>query len=183
MHWKILKSETELENSFFKITKDRCEKEDGSIVEAYYTIHRPNVTVIGAFTEDNQLILIDQYRHPIKNTDIELPAGYIEDHETDSEKAALRELLEETGYTTDHLEKIHESSSSVGLMDNNISFFIGFNAKKVQEQNLDQAETIQVRITPWKETLQLLKEGKIKDMASVTGILLIKEYLDARDIS
>jgi 8-oxo-dGTP pyrophosphatase MutT (NUDIX family) len=177
MKWKIIESKTAFKNHFFQITQDTCEKSNGSVVESYYTIHRPPVAVIGTFTEKNEIILINQYRHPVQSVDIELPAGYIEDHEKDIQQAAKRELLEETGYKAEKLVKIHESFASAGLMSNNIHFFIGFNAKKVSEPQLDDNEELEVRVTPWKEALKLLEKEKIKDMASVTGILLIKQYL------
>jgi len=177
MKWTTLKSETALKNHFFSIQKDSCKKTDGQIVESYYTIKRPPVAVIGAITPQNEIVLIDQYRHPVQSIDIELPAGYIEDHEDDIVQGAKRELLEETGYEVDKLIKLQTVYASAGLMDNEIHFFLGFNAKKIQEPELDENEEIEVRLTPWDKALQLLEQEKIKDMASVTGLLLIKKYL------
>ncbi len=179
MNWKVLASKFALKNSFFTIEEDKCQKTDGTVVEKYYTIHRPDAAVIAAFTEKMELILIDQYRHPVKSVDIELPAGYIEKSEKNMEQAAKRELLEETGYKVDKLIKLQACHASAGLMSNNLHFFIAFDAKKVQEPQLDQNEEIKVRITPWNKVPQLLKEERIKDMASVAGILMVEKYLQA----
>jgi len=174
---KIIKSETVLKNNFFKITKDDYEKSDRKIVKGYFTIHRPKVVVICALTEKNKIVLIRQYRHPVRNFDVELPAGYTEPHEKDG-TAAKRELLEETGYKGEKFKKIGEVYSSAGLMSNNINFFIGFNAKKIHKQTLDQNEEItEVKEFSWKEVLKMIQNQKIKDMASVTGILLAKDYI------
>lgn len=178
MKWKTLQSEVVFDNNFFKITKDKCEKSDGNVVEQYYTIHRPTVAVITALTENQEIVLVNQYRHPVKNTDIELPAGYIEKNEKDIEQAAHRELLEETGYKVEKLTEVHKVYSSAGLMSNNIHFFVGFNAKKIQEPKLDENEELEVLLKSMEETLKLLDEDKIMDMASVTGILLLKNYLE-----
>lgn len=177
MKWEVIKSEVVFENSFFKIHKDKCKKADGSIVEDYYTIDRPTVAVIAALTEKNEVVLVKQYRHPVKNTDIELPAGYIEKNEN-IEQAAHRELLEETGYEAESLEEIHKVYSSAGLMSNNIHFFVGKNAKKIAEPKLDENEDIEVLVESIEKTFELLDSGKIKDMASVTGLLLLKKYLE-----
>lgn len=177
MPWKTLKSEIVLQNKFFKVQKDKCKKTDGSTVENYYTVHRPDVAVIAAFTSDLKLILIHQYRHPVHSLDYELPAGYIEPNETDIKQAAKRELLEETGYKTDSLEKIQETYASAGFMSNKVHFFIGFNAKKVQKQKLDKSEELKATSMSWQKALKLLKHEKIKDLGSVAGILLAKEYL------
>ena len=178
MKWKTLKSETAYKTDFFKITKDKCEKSDGGVVEEYYTIDRPTVAVIVALTSENEVVLVNQYRHPVKNTDIEIPAGYIEDYETDIEQAAHRELLEETGYKVEKMEKMQEVYSSAGLMSNNIHFFIGFNAKKTQEPTLDENEELEVLTAPFDKAIKLIEEKKIMDMASVTGILLAKKHLE-----
>jgi len=183
MAWKTLKSEIILENDFFKVQKDRCEKTNGEIIENYYTVHRPNVAIIIAFTPDMRLILINQYRHPVHSTDYELPAGFIEPFENDIMQAAKRELLEETGYEAESLTKIQETFSSAGFMSNHVNFFIGFNAKKIADQKLDDNEELEVEITAWNKALQMLKEEKIKDLGSVTGILLAKNYLEEHKIT
>ena len=97
-------------------------------------------------------------------------------------EAAKRELLEETGHSVKKLEKIFENYASAGLMSTVINFFIGFDAKKIQEPTPDKNEELELYITPWKKALKLLEEGQIKDMASVTGILLAKNYIKKHKI-
>lgn len=178
MAWKTLKSVTILENKFFNIKKDKCRKKDSTIVKSYYTVNRPDVVVIAAFTPTKHLILIEQYRHPVKSLDFELPAGYLEKKDTKIEKAAARELLEETGYKCPSLKKIGATFASAGFMNNTVHFYIGFKAKKIQKQSLDQSEELDVRITSWEKALTMVKQGRIKDLGSVAGILLAEKYLN-----
>ena len=81
MKWTILNSELVFKTNHFEVEKDKCKKTDGKIIEDYYTIKRPDVVVIAAFTSKKDIILIKQYRHPVKDVDHELPAGYIENGE------------------------------------------------------------------------------------------------------
>ncbi|MBI5754390.1 NUDIX hydrolase [Candidatus Peregrinibacteria bacterium] len=178
MTWKVLKSEEILKNKFFSVQKDTCEKSNGDIVKDYYTVHRPHVAIIAAFTPDMQLVMIHQYRHPVKSLDYELPAGFIEPYETDIAQTAKRELLEETGYECESLEKIQETFSSAGFMSNHVNFFIGFNAKKIAGQKLDKNEELKPYLFSWTEALKLLETEKVKDLGSVAGILLAKKYLE-----
>ncbi len=177
MNWKKLRSEIVYQNNFFEIEQDQCEKPDGSLIEEYYIVKRPDVAVIAAFTPEMELIMITQYRHPVQSIDFELPAGHIDPNENILE-AAQRELLEETGYKAEKLEQISAHFASSGLMNNTVHFFIGFNAKKIQEQSLDPNEAIDVKITPWLEALKLHEQGKVKDLGSAMGVLLAKEYLE-----
>jgi len=177
MKWKILNSENVLENEFFKITSERCQKTDGSVVESYYRIERPEVVMIIPITKDQEVVLIEQYRQPVRSTDIELPAGYLDTGES-LEQAADRELLEETGYKAPKLEKLQDVFSSAGLMSNSIHFFIAKDAEKIAEPQPEPNEEIIVRPTPIKEAFNLLEQSKIKDMASVLGMHLLKKHLN-----
>ncbi len=178
MHWKTLKTKQLLSNDFFEVQLDHCEKPDGKIIEEYYIVKRPDVAVIAAFTPDMELIMITQYRHPVNSIDFELPAGHIDPQESHILEAAQRELLEETGYKAEKLEQVSAHFASSGLMNNTVHFFIGFNARKIQEQSLDPNEAIEVKITPWPEALKLHEQGKVKDLGSAMGLLLAKEYLE-----
>ncbi len=180
MKWKILESEIVFKNHHFEIEKDKCQKSDGKIIDNYYTINRANVVVIAAFTKNKEIILIKQYRHPVKDIDHELPAGYIDNGEN-IETAAERELLEETGYKAEKLIHLKTTYASAGTMNNNVYFFIGINAKKIQEQNLDETEELTVEVLKWQEALELSEAGKIKDMGSLIGIYIAKEYLEKKE--
>ena len=74
--------------------------------------------VVVAIDEDDHVLLIDQYRVPLGKRCIELPAGLVGDDLADDtpEKAAVRELEEETGYTAERIELLGEFHSSPGLV-------------------------------------------------------------------
>lgn len=177
MKWDILESKHLVNNKFIKIREDKCRRPDGVIVENYYSIEKPDVVIVAALTEENQLILIEQYRHPVKSVDLELPAGYVEANES-LQDAAARELLEETGYRADSLTELSNAYASAGNMTNTVHLFLGKNAKKIKDQNLDPSEDINVKIMSWDEAQKALKECKIKDLGSVFGMLILQKHLN-----
>jgi len=174
---RTLKSKTLIDNHFLSLKEESYLKENGESVDSYFVLERPDVAVISGITKNNEILLIKQYRQAVKSLDIEIPAGYLEKHDSNPEKAAKRELLEETGFTSNKFEKIHETYASAGLMNNKIHFFIAHDVKRIKEPNLDKNEEIEVLVTPWEEAIKLHNEGIIKDMASVTALLLTKNYL------
>lgn len=176
MPFKTLATETLVENEIFSLKKERLQKENGDVIEEYYIVDRPDVAIIITITTDNKLVLLNQYRHPIKKSGIEVPAGHINKGE-DPLEGAKRELLEETGYTPKNIIKIYENYASIGLLNQKLHFFLATEAQQTHEQNLDKDEELTVIIKSWEETEKLLEEGHIQDIDSVAAILLAKKYL------
>jgi ADP-ribose pyrophosphatase len=79
-----------------RFVRERLVMPDGYEVDWYYTDTPPSVLVVPV-TEAGNLVMVRQYRHNLKRRVLEFPAGVVDDGEG-IEEAALRELLEETGY-------------------------------------------------------------------------------------
>ena len=79
---------------WFSVITEPCREKDS---KPYYVIEVPDSVVILAVTPDDEMILVRQYRQPLRAYSIELPAGYVDKNESNL-KAAKRELKEETGY-------------------------------------------------------------------------------------
>ena len=93
MKWKKLSSEYITKYPYFTARKDRCEMPDGKIVENYYLVELPTTVCALAITENGEALLVKQYRHPLEETIIELPGGFV-DHGEDPAEGVVIELLE-----------------------------------------------------------------------------------------
>jgi 8-oxo-dGTP pyrophosphatase MutT (NUDIX family) len=82
-----------------------------------YSINSPDFVCIIALTEQNELLLVRQFRHAVAETTLELPAGHVEKGES-HEEAARKELLEETGYVGDQFELVASLSPSTSRFTN-----------------------------------------------------------------
>jgi len=109
-------------------------------------------------TNDGHVVLIEQFRVPVGRRVVEIPAGLAGDGgEAESlEIAAARELLEETGYSSDVLERLGEFPSSAGLTDEIITLFVGSNARRVAEPVSDGHEEITVHVVAGAEVDRFL---------------------------
>lgn len=104
------------------------------------------IAVILPVTDDGKIVILDQYRLPLKRRVIELPAGLIDDLDhakgESKEEAARRELLEETGFEADRMERLMVSPVSAGASADVLDIFLATGLKKVQEGGGDENEDI-----------------------------------------
>ena len=109
--------------------------------------------IIVAVTDDEQLVLVEQFRIPLDRRVIELPAGLVGDGSDiareDPREAARRELLEETGYQAERLEYLAEGPSSSGLTTETYALFLARNVRRVGPGGGDGSEDIRCIWCHW----------------------------------
>lgn len=159
-YWKIRSSEYLVRAPWAVLRKDVCEMPNGHIVPEYYVLEYPNWVNMVAVTENDELILVKQYRHGVKEFVLEIPGGVIDPGE-DAITAARREMLEETGYAFDTATELASLYPNPATSDNKTTTFLLTGGRKVQEQDLDDQEEIDVVLVSPEEVKQLLLENKI----------------------
>lgn len=116
----------------------------------FATRHNPMVVVLVAWTEADELVLVEQYREPIGRTTIELPAGLVGDiHGQEDESVMLageRELLEETGFRARCLREIMRCPTSAGMSDETAVFLAAEGLERVAAGGGDASESITVHV-------------------------------------
>lgn len=128
-------------------------------------VQRPKITgIVGiiAVTDDQKLVLVEQFRIPLQKNVIEIPAGLAGDvsgaeHEALAQ-AAMRELEEETGYRAERMVELTSGASSAGLTDEIITLFRAEGLKKVGPGGGDGSESIVVHEVPVDEVESWLAE-------------------------
>jgi ADP-ribose pyrophosphatase len=91
--------------------------------------------IVVAVTDEQKLLLVEQYRIPVHALTIELPAGIIGDEpgtvNEDQAEAARRELEEETGYRAEHMELLTHGPASSGLTSESVTLFLATRLRRV----------------------------------------------------
>ena len=131
-----------------------------------------------AFTKDQKVILVEQYRYGIQAPTLELPGGVCDPGEYPLE-TSNRELLEENGYVSEEWVSLGKVSSNPAMQDNYTHSFLALNCEKVAEQKLDGNERIHVHLMPEAQFLDNVESGVIHH--SLVAATTAKYLLHLRD--
>ncbi|WP_237717863.1 NUDIX hydrolase [Pontibacter sp. BAB1700] len=177
--WKTLKSQVVFEHKWYTLRRDHVELPNGHVMDDYFVSVRPDVVLTFPLTEDGHVLFVRQYKHAAADIFIELPGGVIDAHETNPLEAAKRELLEETGYTTDDLEPVLQVIDNPTKDTNKIYYYIARNVREVAAQDLDESEHIEVLKVPLQEVEQMIMSGQVNVAGSIALCLLALRKLGA----
>jgi len=170
--WKELSRKQEYKKYSQHVERRDYELPNGVVADYYIHIEVPGVCVL-ALTEDNKIITMPQYR-PGPNTILrELPGGRVEDGE-EPRVAAVRELLEETGYAGDVDEWIGTWQSDAYTQASR-AIVIVRNCKKVAEPQLDSTEFGEMELVEVADFVAQARKGLLTDTA---GALLALDHLN-----
>lgn len=139
-------------------------------------VKHPGAVAIIALTDDGKIILVEQYRKALEKSIIELPAGKLEPNE-DPMQTAIRELEEETGYTTniENLKFVDSFYTSPGFADEIIYIYLTNSIEKLTTPvDGDDDEFVEMIEVTLDEALQLMKEQRIHDAKTNYAIQYLK---------
>src|SRR5690606_38964948 len=155
LKWQKLNSKYLIQEKWATLRVDTCRMPDGTLIDDYYVLEYPDWVNALALTENNEVVLIKQYRHAAGEVILEIPGGCIDSGET-PEEAVKRELLEETGYEFESIEPLGSLYANSSTAVNKTFSFLARGGKKVQEQHLDGREEIIVELVSIGQLKQLL---------------------------
>lgn len=152
----------------FRVIRHRQASPDGS-VHIRDTVQHPGAVAILPLVAEDKVCLIRNYRIAVGKTLIELPAGTLEPGE-DPAVTAYRELIEETGYRADSIEKLREFTMSPGILNERMYLFVarGLTAGPTA---LEAGEEIQSLVVSWDEAMRMVYDGTIEDAKTLVGLM------------
>ncbi|WP_129597072.1 NUDIX domain-containing protein [Anaerophilus nitritogenes] len=138
-------------------------------------VEHPGASCIVPITKDKKIIMVKQFRKPIEDILIEIPAGKLDKGE-DPYDCAIRELKEETGYIAQNVEYLFQFYTSAGFSDEVIYLYVAKDLT-LGDANPDEGEYIEIEEYSIEDLLEMIYNGKIKDSKTIMGILAVKDSL------
>ena len=172
---KKISSEKVFDGVLLHVFKDDVELPNGHKSVREWIKH-PGASSVIPLLPDNQIILVKQYRYPVAQVTLEVPAGKLDKPDEDPVLCAERELSEETGYTAEKMWKLTTIATTVGFTNEYIHLYAATGLTP-GKKHPDDDEFINVVKMPLTAALHLVETGKIIDSKSIISILLLAKQI------
>ncbi|MCM1569930.1 MAG: NUDIX hydrolase [Roseburia sp.] len=149
--------------------QDTMQLPNGNLAQWDLIDHKGAAAVV-AVLDDGQLLMVRQYRNAPERVTLELPAGGLNGREEPTEKAAARELEEETGYVCDRLELLTSIYTTVAFCNEKIDIYLA-RGLRPGKQHLDEDEFLNAEAFSLEELKQMIYQSKIQDAKTICGVL------------
>lgn len=166
---KTLSSEQKFDGKIVKLFVDKAELENGEVVTREMIKHPGGVCIV-PLDEDNNVLMVRQFRYPPHKVLLEIPAGKLEYNENHRE-CGLRELKEETGCTCDEFTYLGNLIPTPAYDSEVIHIYLA-RGLHGGEQDLDDDEFLDVEKIPLDKAVEMVMNNEIED--AKTQIALLK---------
>jgi ADP-ribose pyrophosphatase len=158
--WPLLSSRKQTSFRIFGLRIDRALSPRTQEEHDFYILESLDWVNVIPLTPDNEVVLIRQYRHGIREVTLEIPGGIVEGADS-PEEAAHRELREETGYEASEMIGLGSVHPNPAFLNNRCHTYVAKDVVKVGMQHQDDKEDIEVLLRPVTDIPGLIQEGRI----------------------
>ena len=167
--WEKLNSGIVTENKIFTLRKNNCLSPKDGKEYPFYMLDTLDWVNIIPITKSDEVIMIKQFRHGNEQVTLEIPGGMTDREDYSPKDAALRELVEETGYTGDEIIKLGACSPNPAIFNNLLHVYLVKNVVNKYSQNLENTEDIEVIKIHINKIPDLIKSGEINHSLVITA--------------
>ncbi|NYE58175.1 NUDIX domain-containing protein [Carboxydothermus ferrireducens] len=170
---KTIKSNCLFKGNILTVVKDEVLLENGKISTREVVLHPGAVTIIPIF--ENKIVFVEQYRYPVKERLLELPAGKLNKNEA-PEVTAYRELLEETGFIAKKLQHLTTFYTTPGFSNEVMYLYLAKELQKTDPRP-DEDEIVKTVFIEIDKIKELLHSNQIKDAKTLIGLFWFLNFI------
>ena len=169
-----ISSQTLVSGGMLTVKRDQVRLPNDNITQREY-IHHPGAVVVVPILPNGNIILEKQFRYPLHQVFIELPAGKIDAGE-DILVTGQRELLEETGYSASDWVKLGHQHPCIGYSNEVIHMYLAYGLESGEHQR-DDDESLIIFDASLENCLGMIKNGDITDGKTIIALFMVEKYL------
>lgn len=163
--------------TYSRLVTRAVESPDGEVFHRTY-VDSPGAVAVVALTDDDRVVLVDQYRATIDDYLVEIPAGMRDKSGEADLETAKRELEEETGYRASEWEPLGRMLSTPGVSSGWVELYLARGLRHVGSTPEGPEElSMGVLLVPFDEAVRMCMESEITDSKSVVGMLRAARHL------
>ena len=182
LSWETLDSAVDYACPGFDVRRDDVRFPDGE-TDGFHYVDEPPAVVVLPLTPDGDVVVIDEWRQAVGRVNRGIPAGTMEPTDGGSagdatdpspdaiERAAARELAEETGYEADSFERLTTVEPTNGMANAVHHHVLATDCEPSAERDLDHNESISVETVPYEDLLAAVVDDGLRDGRAVTAVL------------
>ncbi len=173
--WKRINRKEVFRGHRVKVFEDELKRPDGKTV-LYDLVENRNGAAVLLVDDEENLILVSQYRNVLNRDSLEIPAGSMDEEDADPEMTAIREAEEETGFVPGKMRFVSTILASSGLFTEQTSIYIGTGLKQ-GEVHRDPDEFLTVRKIPMEEVMKMIFSGEICDGKTILAVYAYRDMI------
>jgi ADP-ribose pyrophosphatase len=181
MSWSKIKSEYILNSKWLKVRKDTVKINDELVIDDYYVMENNDITIIFPVIDDKYVMMKKEYRYPIDSITLELPGGTFEQDGEEPLAAAKRELLEETGLSSNEWINFGEFYDYPTKDTHKMHLLLANNCIKTSEPLVNPQEEIEMVKIGLNELEDLISNNSIQVTGSMACIYRAMLYLKKQE--
>jgi len=174
---EVTSSDLVYQGRVWDVRSDTVRYGGDEIVRQY--VDHPGAAAIVALDDEGRVLLIQQYRHPLRMRDWEIPAGLLDVHGEDPIDAARRELSEEADLDTGSIERLVSVFTTPGGNDEIVHVFLARDLSPSRKKHDREAEEADIRIAwvPLEDAVAAVMDGRMRNGILTIGLLATAERL------
>jgi len=172
---KQIETKTLYEGIIVNVRRDIALMRNGARVQREVVEHPGGVGIVPV-TGDNKVLMVRQYRYPMEEELLEIPAGKL-DHGEDPLECAIRELSEETGCTAGQYVDLGAMYPSPGFCKETLYIYLALDLQS-GKMHLDENELLSVEAVDIDVLIEKIMSNQLPDAKTVIGVLKAKRYLE-----
>ena len=177
--YELVSSELVYEGSVITLARDTVAMPGGG-TGVREVVRHPGAVAVVALDDDDRVLLLRQYRHPVRSYLWELPAGLRDAHGEAPLQTAQRELAEEAGLAAQRWSLLASTYSTPGFCDEKVLIYLAEGLSDADRPEGFTAENEELDMTlervPLADAVQRVFDGDMRNSAAVVGLLAAAQY-------